>query len=240
MLVLIDVGNTRCKYLTVFQGQRSQVTYCENDKIADNWLTETFLEATEVILANVNDDEISNIISSWADKRAIAFQLLNTCHQQFELTCAYENPSKLGIDRWLVMLAASFLFPQKACLVIDAGTATTLDVIPPRGQHLGGWIMPGIELLFNSLVDNTNKIDATKNNIPSLLLGESTSDCVNNGAWALTLGAIALQQKSLKALYPELEIIITGGNSQRIASLIDYSHHVIDELVFIGMQRFSN
>lgn len=238
MLILMDIGNTRSKYVSVVHGQRSTISYCQNEQLTQSWLTNKFAQATEFILANVNNDNFSALIESWSKDNDIKFQLLKTSHQQFELTCAYAQPNQLGIDRWLAMLGASLLYPNKASLVIDAGTATTIDAISNQGQHLGGWILPGIEMLYSSLVNNTQKIIANKNDQASLALGKNTSECVNNGTWAVTLGAIELQHKKMQKQYAEVEIILTGGNRHEIASQLDAEHHIIDDLIFIGMQRF--
>lgn len=234
----MDVGNTRTKYVTVKGDQRSSTSYCENEHITASWLTLNFPQATEFILANVNNENFTKLIERWTDNAGIDFQLLKTKSQQFELKCAYQNPSQLGIDRWLAMLGANLLFPKKNCLVVDAGTATTIDVISDQGQHLGGWILPGIDMLYQSLVTNTQKIIAEKSDRPSVALGKTTSECVNNATWAITVGTIELQLEKMKKQQVELEILITGGNCTQISSLLKDTHHLIDDLIFIGMQRF--
>ena len=237
--MLIDIGNTRCKYITVTNHKRSAVMHCSHEQLTEQWLTTTFAQATEVILANVSTELLTGIIKQWANIHAIPFQLLHTQHQQFELTCAYKKPEQLGIDRWLSVLAASSLFPNQACLIVDAGTATTIDAISSDGQHLGGWILPGIELLFQSLVSNTQKVAATQISEPNIRLGNNTSECVNYGAWGLTVGAIELQCNALKKQYPAVQVILTGGNSEKISPLLSVEHQIAADLVFIGMQRFS-
>ncbi|XQW84877.1 type III pantothenate kinase [Thalassotalea piscium] len=238
MLILIDIGNTRSKYVIVENNQRSAIAYCDNELLNDNWLAQHFAQAAEIILANVNNDKFTKLIRQWAENKGIQFQLLATSPQAFGVTCAYDEPNKLGVDRWLGILAANLLYPNKACVVVDAGTATTIDAISPEGQHLGGWIFPGIDMLYRSLVDNTQKIIADKCYQPSIALGKNTSECVNNGSWAITLGAIELQLNHMKKSYENFEIIITGGNSHEISSQLSAINHVIDDLIFIGMQRF--
>ncbi|GHF02579.1 type III pantothenate kinase [Thalassotalea profundi] len=238
MLILLDIGNTRSKYVIVENTQRSVIYYCDNGDLNEEWLTVNFSKASELILANVNNDKFTVLIESWASNSSIKFQHLQTQNQQFELICAYSEPSQLGIDRWLAMLGTSFLFPYKACIVIDAGTATTIDVISPKGKHLGGWIFPGINMLYQSLVGQTQKIIADKSSTPSMALGKNTSECVNNGTWAITVGAIELQLKNMKQQYTDVEVILTGGNCTKISSMLNDTHHIIDDLIFIGMQRF--
>ena len=76
------------------------------------------------------------------------------------MKCAYADPSRLGIDRWIAVLAAYHLAPGGAC-VIDAGTAATFDAVDAHGRHLGGLIMPGPQLLAAALDRNTSNIGAT-------------------------------------------------------------------------------
>ncbi|WP_352284776.1 type III pantothenate kinase, partial [Pseudoalteromonas sp. Q18-MNA-CIBAN-0097] len=71
---------------------------------------------------------------------------------------AYEHVGNLGIDRWLALIAGFTLYPNTACIVVDAGTATTIDVLDSEGLHLGGWILPGLDLMTSSLTQNTQRV----------------------------------------------------------------------------------
>src|SRR5262249_50802807 len=113
--------------------------------------------------------------------------------EQFGVRCAYADPSRLGVDRWVAVLAAHHLAPGAAC-VIDAGTAVTFDAVDARGQRLGGLILPGPRLLASALDRNTDAIGAT--HAPGArplgldLLGKDTDTAVGNGAMLALTGAL--------------------------------------------------
>jgi type III pantothenate kinase len=130
------------------------------------------------------------------------------------------------------------LYKNKNILIIDAGTATTVDLLDKNGRHLGGWILPGIDILFDSLLLNTSQIHATKEHQVDLSFGKSTSEGVNNACWAATLGFV---EQSIKAAKKEVsldKILLTGGNAEKLGALLSTKHLIVHELVFLGMQRF--
>lgn len=97
----------------------------------------------------------------------------------------YAEPSRLGVDRWLTMLA---LRESKApVVVIDVGTAVTLDVMDIGGKHLGGWIAPGFELMQDALVGRSGRLKARKS-APDGVIGCSTEDAIGLGCIAALQG----------------------------------------------------
>ena len=122
------------------------------------------------------------------------------------------------MDRWLAMVASLQLYHQQNILVIDAGTATTIDLVNSHGQHIGGWIMPGIKTLFESLQLTTQKVNATAidESPMQLVFGTNTSACVQYGNWAMTIGAINEAINQAKTLLPLKQLIFTGGNGKQL------------------------
>ena len=76
------------------------------------------------------------------------------------VTNSYRQPRRLGVDRWVAMIGAWSEF-ESSCLVVDAGTAVTIDAIDDTGQHLGGQILPGVALMARALASNTSDIPDT-------------------------------------------------------------------------------
>ncbi len=130
------------------------------------------------------------------------------------LTTVYSEPESMGIDRWLSMLAVWFDSNQSSC-VIDAGTASTIDIVSSTGQHQGGYIIPGPELMQKVLFSQTARVQVTDYQAPDLDLGHSTCSCVGAGAWAATMGAIRFTLDS----FPENRVILTGGNAGALLAL---------------------
>ena len=156
----------------------------------------------------------------------------------FGVTSSYQHPATFGVARWLTLIAAKAYCKNENVLIIDAGTATTVDLLDKSGQHLGGWILPGIDLLFNSLLVNTVQISATQQHLPTLSFGTNTSECVNNACWAATLGFVEQAVIQAKAQVSLDKVLITGGNAEKLSALISTEHQVIHQLVFLGLQHY--
>jgi type III pantothenate kinase len=238
MKLFIDIGNTRTKYVTEDQ-KLSAIGYIANAQLSNSYLDTIFTEVDEVIVANVQSNNLANIIAGWAESRAIPCAEVHSEAKAFGVTSSYREPATLGIDRWLVLIGTRKLFPQDNVLIIDAGTATTFDYLDNKGQHLGGWIMPGIHTMLDSLHVATEKVRASSLPSTSLDFGENTNECVNYGCWAMASGAIkqAIIEANKIALLDK--IIITGGNGAELANLIEEEMIVIPELVFHGLQCYS-
>ncbi|WP_448569555.1 type III pantothenate kinase [Thalassotalea ganghwensis] len=238
MQILLDIGNTRSKYLSVILEQRSAINVCLTLDITPEWLTHNFSQAEQIIIASVGSEKLSEMIRDWCQQHNIGFRLLTTEAQRFGIQCAYQEPEKLGVDRWLVILAAAQLYPQQHCIIVDAGTATTIDVVDSSGLHRGGWILPGIDLLQNALVTQTQRIDAQPLEKASVELGKNTHECVNHGAWVATTATIEYLIDQLNTNQTAVNLILTGGNADQLSRFIQQPYSLVDDLIFIGMQRF--
>lgn len=238
MRLLVDIGNTRTKYTFEQQGELSVIQSERNEDINEQWLENITVSVKIIIVASVSEEHLVDVFSEYAKQHSIEFFNVKSESKRFGVTSSYQNPITLGVDRWLTLLAANFFYSNENILIVDAGTATTIDLLDHNGKHLGGWILPGIDILFNSLLLNTSQIMATQEHHVDISFGKSTSDGVNNACWAATLGFInqsiiqAEKQVSLD------KIILTGGNAEKLSALLSSKHHIVHELVFIGMQRF--
>ena len=132
------------------------------------------------------------------------------------VTNGYEGPTRLGIDRWVTIVAA-WKKCHHACVVIDAGTAITVDVIDPTGSHSGGYIVPGLDTMHHSLTPQTRDVRVPK----SLDSGEiednpkSTEDAVSCGIGLMTrtfeTGVI---ERFCAKWSNEVSIFVTGGDGE--------------------------
>ena len=222
MRLLIDIGNTQVKY--VFQQNDntpfSNIFYVDYQVFLTRLLDEDFSGVRQVILSNVQGQEIQDSIRHWANENKLQFLQVESTKHAFGVTSGYEKPERLGVDRWLTMIGAKQLYPNKNLLIIDAGTATTVDLLAANGQHYGGWIMPGIATLFDSLITRTKRIDAVASTTQHLAFGVNSSACVNHGSWAMTIGAIKEAIIQANTVMTLDKILLTGGNGPEIAKLM--------------------
>ena len=133
---------------------------------------------------------------------------------RFGLTNAYQPPASIGADRWFAMLAAWCEYTEPLC-VVDAGTAITIDVVASDGRHEGGYIVPGVDLMRQSLTQDTRLIDVNTLAAPTMLPGSDTAQCVNAGVWQAAQGAI----QSVITRYPQYRLVITGGTGSELMAL---------------------
>jgi type III pantothenate kinase len=153
-----------------------------------------------------------------------------------ELSCAYEDPETLGVDRWLAIAAAYHKYNQPL-MVVDAGSAITVDIIGPGGQHVGGYIFPGLTMMHNALWKNTSDVRVIGSGTEELWIpGKNTQQAVNKGCLLAAASAI----ETLAAQFP-VRIVITGGDAKVISRAIslDSDNHtnlVLDGLVLDSME----
>jgi type III pantothenate kinase len=239
MRLLVDVGNSRTKFLFEKQNKLTEIKYIGNDAVNAQWLTDTFINVESITLASVNHNSLTEIFSSFSEKQNISFIQVKSEGERFGVTSIYQQPTTLGVDRWLTLLATAALYKNKNVLIIDAGTATTADLLDNNANHVGGWILPGINTLFSSLLVNTTHVSATQSPVSAIAFGQNTSECVNQACWAATIGFIEQAIIQAKKLMTLDNILVTGGNAEGISKLLVEDHKVINKLVFLGMQRFN-
>lgn len=182
MYLLIDAGNSRIKWLygSSVPGIVEAVSY------RTDWQRKLYLawhllpEPDAIALSSVNNPDIEIAVKAlvkrlWNKEVQVFTPQKHTNHT---LTVAYEQPEKLGSDRYLAMLGARSLTRDPLC-VVGCGTAITLDAVDGGGNHLGGFILPGIRLAENALLQNTQKL------IPMRWtpnpLGTDTASCIGAG-----------------------------------------------------------
>ena len=239
MIALVDIGNTRTKFCVVSQGGRSAVKSLPNELLSSNYLSEHFDKADKLIVASVSRNQLTDEIELWCDKHNITYLKVVSEKCRNNVVSAYHQPSQLGVDRWLTLIGANSLYPNKNILIIDAGTATTIDLLAANGKHQGGWILAGINMLFNCVLNNTSQVKANADSRASLSFGASSSENVNNATWAATIGAInlAVSQSEQQGVVID-EILLTGGNGEALARLLSHQCTLIEDLVFVGLQVY--
>ena len=125
---------------------------------------------------------------------------------------AYSNPSQLGVDRWLGIVAA-WNSCRSACVVVDAGTALTIDVIDLEGTHLGGYIVPGLRAMRHSLSDKTRDVKVGDAQLSDLKIDypKNTVDAVRYGIEKMARGLV---QDCQKRWTTQLYVLVSGGEGQ--------------------------
>jgi len=150
----------------------------------------------------------------------------------------YDEYERLGLDRWLALLGG-FHLASNACLVLDFGTAVTADFVSASGEHLGGFICPGMPLMRNQLRTHTRRIryddTAAERAHESLAPGRATVEAVERGC-TLMLRGFVLTQLELARQYwgKDFVVFLTGGDANLVAGIVPDAR-VVPDLVFVGL-----
>lgn len=121
----------------------------------------------------------------------------------------------MGADRWHALIGA-WSVVQGACAVVDAGSAITIDWIDARGQHLGGYILPGRNMMTGALRQSTARVLFDEQDAEGLAPGRSTSECVFHGRnWMIRALAGQLGRELT------VPVLITGGDGALIKKALD-------------------
>jgi type III pantothenate kinase len=241
-MLLVDIGNSKTKYTYFENGQFANVLSVANDQFNVDVFRQEAKTMTKVLVSNVADQNIAKQIEQYCRESAIDFLEIKSEQQRGAVVSGYEEPESLGVDRWLAILGGQTLYPAQTLLIIDSGTATTVDLLNCDGTHLGGWIMPGIDTLFTSVLSSTKKVDAHYQKTALMAFGTNTDANVNNACWAMTVGAIneALVQANKLVKHVD-RVILTGGNAQKISTLMlamEEKLVIEDQLLFHGMKNY--
>ena len=195
MKILVDMGNSVLKWATVSEGVLSQVksTGYDNfqEQLKSSWQS---LSRPELIMVSCVAHE-----QQWDEFCQLSQALWSITPERLVspakgegVVNAYQQPDNLGSDRWAVLVAAHALYRKDLCIV-DCGTAMTIDLLSANGQHLGGVIVPGAQMMQNSLQANTAVISKStpqpKDNDVQQYWGRDTQSGIITGSWQALAGS---------------------------------------------------
>jgi type III pantothenate kinase len=150
---------------------------------------------------------------------------------------AYDDPTQLGADRWAALIGARHLY-KRACIVVNCGTALTVDALTGEGHFLGGLIAPGFALMLQSLAQNTAGLKPRSGEFQQL--PRSTADAIHTGAIATSLGAVAHMTMAMqRAGHAPRCCILSGGNAALIKPHLLLEVKEVRHLVLEGLVRIA-
>ncbi|MFT6389580.1 MAG: type III pantothenate kinase [Cellvibrionaceae bacterium] len=134
----------------------------------------------------------------------------------------YQDISQMGPDRWSAMVAA-FNYADHDCLVVDSGSACTVDLILASGLHLGGYIVPGVELMRGALFRDTDRVKLFSINYDDPpRLGQNTLQAVSSGLQVMLMALVVVALDELLAAGAKKPVVvIAGGGSRGMISLFN-------------------
>jgi len=178
---------------------------------------------------------VSNVSSNFTIKSKSFISLVKSQKKYKSLINSYLTPHLLGSDRWLAMIAAYEKSPQKGFVVLDIGTAITVDYVNNIGAHQGGLIFPGLAKIRNTIDQFQIKKVGDINN-----LGQSTEDAWSKGTLGLIVTTVNEKIRTIKQYDPQVKILVTGGGLSEIEEYFEFTHKFHKNLVLDGLELFAN
>lgn len=237
--LLVDMGNSRIKWAWL-----TEQTLCPEHAAYDGDDVTALLERCwaglerpqAVWLSCVGGRELK--MTDWvAEHWQLDVQIAVSCPAFGDLRNGYLEPERLGIDRWLAMIGARAAFPGRALCVLDLGTAVTLDIVEASGQHLGGYIMPGLTLMRDSLKLRTGLLSGPYLDHDP---GRDTASAIGLGTLNAVVGLLQQAIARYQTRYPDIpQIMLTGGDADVLAAALHVPHEQRPALVLEGLAELA-
>lgn len=227
--LLLDIGNTRIKWGILKDGELSRTGHISQERIRDQGLqvltTKLPRRVDEVFASNVAGASIatrlSGIVGAHCDSEV---RFASTARKGWGVTNGYTQPRRMGVDRWVAMVGA-WARTSCACLVVDAGTAITLDALDDEGVHLGGQIIAGVSTMADALAAATSDIPSVRpakarEGADLGMFARNTAAAVREGAQNAVTGAVDRAFRTLQSSGYDAKIVLTGGDASRILNAL--------------------
>ncbi len=235
MDIVIDCGNTNTKIAFYKEGNKTEMVFLSKEESIKKFLQNNKTEKYENgILSSVREreEETENYLKAELD-----FFLKLTHNTPIPVKNCYETPQTLGIDRIAAAVGANNLFPDTSLLVIDAGTAITIDFVSEKGEYKGGNILPGIDMRFRALNEFTDRLpllskSETKN---KNIIGQNTKEAIIKGVQEGLIFEIEGYIEYFRQKKQDLKVLITGGDTFFFDKKLKNTIFAVDDLVINGL-----
>jgi type III pantothenate kinase len=236
MILAIDAGNSRVKWGWYDGGWSSiaNVSLIEFAASSDhvNPFSATHENPERILISNVAGDGAQQLIVNWTSIFEAPPEWIHGEREQCGVRNLYERPEQLGPDRWASLIAARALEPGRACLVVNAGTCTTIDMLSASGEFSGGLILPGIELMRYVLHEHTGRLPLQEGSF--VASPRRTADAIETGCRLAQAGAV---ERMFGAMGPGALCLVSGGGGPTLIERLDLPTRYVENLVLEGLAR---
>jgi type III pantothenate kinase len=233
-VLLLDVGNSRCKWALVRDGAWAHHGVAGNTEWSA--LRQAFSALpppARILVSNVAGEALAQRLRAVCAGWQCPLEFVTARAELCGVRNGYQQPERLGSDRWAALIAAWKLV-HGACLVVNCGTATTVDALSAQGEFLGGLILPGVSLMRHSLATNTAQLIAEQGALQDF--PRNTADAIHSGMLRATVGAAQHQFGLLQARDGAVRCLIGGGAAGIVQSHLGLPSERVDNLVLQGLQ----
>jgi len=233
-LLAIDAGNSRVKW-----GLHDGSTWLERGVAATSdgaAIAHAFAAvpaADRIVAANVAGEEAAHRIALAIERFGVEPHWVVSRDEQCGVRSSYAQPARLGPDRWAALIAARNLY-EGPCVVVNAGTTMTVDALTAEGVFLGGYIVPGYNVMRQALSRNTALLKLQEGSFS--FFPDNTGDAISSGALNALAGAVdRMAEYMLDTGEGEAVIVLSGGDAPLLTGVLSGRVEVRDNLVLEGL-----
>jgi type III pantothenate kinase len=245
MILAIDAGNSRVKWgWYVYDAQEKDaggkvgwssvatVSLIEFAASSDhiNPFSATHENPARIIISNVAGEGAQQLLVNWTSIFEAEPEWVKGERAACGVRNGYEAPEQLGPDRWAALIAARALEPGRACVVVNAGTATTVDALSAQGEFLGGLILPGVDLMRFVLHEHTGRLPLREGNF--VRAPRNTVDAIETGCRHAQAGAV---ERMHRVLGGDSVCMVSGGAGRSLIERLDLPCRYVENLVLEGL-----
>jgi type III pantothenate kinase len=234
MILAIDCGNSRLKWGLHGESGWLKTGAAPLSALATlkaRW--KKLPPVDKIVVANVAGPSARRRLEDAFSRSGTAVVWVAAKRRACGVTNGYGKPGQLGADRWAALVGAWSMF-RSPCLVVAAGTATTVDVLRGDGMFAGGVILPGLELMKRSLAHHTAALPLARGRFSEA--PRNTADAIESGCLLAQAGAI---ERAFAGMEPGAACVLAGGAARRIAPHLSIPVRLVDNLVLEGLVRIA-
>ncbi|WP_051081589.1 type III pantothenate kinase [Thiofilum flexile] len=247
--LLLDAGNTRLKW-ALYNNQVTAKAFPSMQTLdyqleGNNPLGLAGLQQVlqqhptiqNIVAVHVLGADFEQSLQALAQDHHLPLQCVKSQAQGFGIQVAYHQPERLGADRFVALVAAHHLYPQQACIVIDAGTGVTIDALLASGEHQGGLILPGLRVSGQALIQRAKASHLAQSFDAIELFAKDTIQGIGSGSVFGLVGALeGITWRMEQAMGVPVQRILTGGDSALLKQYLGADYQYVPQLIMQGLQ----
>jgi len=238
MILALDAGNTRVKW-GLHDGSswlsKGWVASADATGLVEAW--KGIAAPDRIVVSNVAGTQVAVQIEAACKGWPAQIRWVSAVESQCDVRNGYEIPAQLGSDRWAALIAARAIAPE-GCVVVNAGTAMTVDALTAEGVFMGGLIIPGLATMLRALAESTAAIGEGGGHYREL--PRNTPDAVYSGALSAMVGAVWHMNALLAGEIKRAPTcLLSGGDAQVLLPLLSGKTRMVDNLVLDGLLRIA-
>lgn len=246
MKICLDIGNTNTKLANFVNNSIENLVVFSEIYKALEYIVINKAQISKIFISSVVPANTAKF-KALSDRNEIPFCEINY-KSPFSFLIIYNTPETLGIDRLCGMEGAiAFVeekkksFENKPIVTIDFGTATTINILSPQNEFIGGAIAPGVVTMIKSLNENTSQLPDISSSSFTEEIGTDTISSISSGVINSQIGLISqLVYKTTMKYNTDPIVLTTGGNFHLIKEYIKIEHNHEENLVLKGINSLKD